>query len=100
MASAVLDVADPALPEAGGFGELHLANPALGTDGDDGTSEGGDIRGWVWHDQSRFAAQGSESSSAPAPSQLGLAPHDLRHSLVAHAHDLGDGVHRQALGVG
>ena len=45
-------------------------------------------------------AQGSESSSAPALSQLGLAPHDLRDPLVAHAHDLSDGVHRQTIGVG
>ncbi len=29
----------------------------------------------------------------------GLAPDDLRHPLVAHAHDLGDGLHGQALAV-
>lgn len=29
-----------------------------------------------------------------------LAPDDLRHPLVAHAHDLGDGLHRQAVLVG
>jgi len=29
-----------------------------------------------------------------------LAPHDLRHPLVAHAHDLGNGLHRQAVFVG
>jgi hypothetical protein len=30
----------------------------------------------------------------------GLAPDDLRDALVAHAHDLGDGFHRQAIAVG
>jgi len=28
------------------------------------------------------------------------AAHDLAHALVAHAHDLGDGGHRQAVAVG
>lgn len=98
----MLDVADPALPEAGGFGELHLTDPALGADGNDGASESSGIRRWMWHDQSRFAVQGQESSSAsaPAPSQPCLAPHDLRDPLVAHAHDLRNGVHRQAIGIG
>lgn len=27
----------------------------------------------------------------------GLAADDLRHALMAHAHDLGDGLHRQAV---
>jgi hypothetical protein len=31
--------------------------------------------------------------------RAGLAPDDLRHPLVAHAHDLGDGLHGQALAV-
>jgi hypothetical protein len=29
-----------------------------------------------------------------------LAPHNLRHPLMAHAHDLSNGSHRQALTVG
>lgn len=28
------------------------------------------------------------------------APHNLRNPLMAHAHDLGDGLHRQAVFVG
>jgi hypothetical protein len=31
---------------------------------------------------------------------LGLAPYDLRDALVAHAHDLGNGLHGQTLAVG
>jgi hypothetical protein len=31
---------------------------------------------------------------------MGLASDDLGDALVAHAHDLGDGRHRQAIGVG
>jgi hypothetical protein len=31
---------------------------------------------------------------------LGLAPDDLRHALMAHLHDLRDGLHRQPFAVG
>lgn len=40
------------------------------------------------------------ASGIAAGSALGLAPDDLRDALMAHAHDLGDGLHRQPIAVG
>lgn len=43
VTAAVLNVADPALPKAGGLGELHLADTPLSAGGMNSPPQGGDI---------------------------------------------------------
>jgi len=46
-----------------------------------------------------FSDQICTFPTAALGGQLYLAPHDLRDPLVAHVHDLSDGLHRQAVSV-
>lgn len=91
VAPATLDVADPGLLQAGGFGQLGLTDALVGPDGPDGCAQGGQVGGMTRHSVGFVLGPDNSSPSAP---------HDLRDALVAHAHDLRNGGHRQAGVVG
>lgn len=55
---------------------------------------------WCSWDGGTFRADCPWLLSAQGAAVGGSAPDDLRDALVAHAHDLGNGCHRQALTVG
>lgn len=92
----MLDVADPALHEAGRFGELHLADASLTANGADSSAQGKQVRRWRRHD---YRPDSPLSCGVPCPGRAS-PPDDLRDALVAHAHDLRNGRHWQTGVVG